>query len=87
MCRQIDVAYNGERQQLTPEQVTGAMLTHLKTLAEGALETKVVDCVIGVPPFFTDKMRRALLDAAAIAGLNGATAEIAVLATSAPCVF
>jgi len=67
----IDVSYNGERVQFTIEQVTAALFTHLKQLAENALDgQKVVDCVIGVPSFATDKMRRAFLDAASIAGLN-----------------
>ncbi len=67
---QIEVRYAGESLRASPEQVTGALLTHLKQLAEGALDMKVVDCVIGVPSFATEKMRRALLDAAAVAGLN-----------------
>lgn len=67
----LQVNYNGEALQLSPEQVTGALFTHLKQLAENALEgQKVVDCVIGVPPFCTDKMRRAFMDAANVAGLN-----------------
>ena len=34
------------------------------------MTTKVTDCVISVPSFMTDTERRALLDAAQIAGLN-----------------
>jgi molecular chaperone DnaK (HSP70) len=37
----VDVAYNSERVQLSPEQITAALLTHLKLLAEGALEMRV----------------------------------------------
>jgi molecular chaperone DnaK (HSP70) len=66
----VDVAYNNDRVQLSPEQITAALLTHLKSLAENALEIRVSDCVVSVPSFWSDKMRRALLDAAAIAGLN-----------------
>lgn len=69
---QIDVSYSNERVQLSPEQVTGALFAHLKALAEHVLEgVHVSDVVISVPPFFTDQMRRAMLNAAHIAGLNG----------------
>ena len=67
----IEVMYGGEKVRLSPEQVTGAMFTHLKVLAERVLEgQKVMDCVIAVPHYFTDRMRRGVLDAAKIAGLN-----------------
>lgn len=67
----IDVSYNSERVQLSAEQVTGALFAHLKWLAERVLEgQRVVDCVISVPPYFSDRIRRAIIDAAHIAGLN-----------------
>ena len=46
------------------------LLTHLKQIAEKNLESTVVDCVIGIPSYFTDLQRREYLDAATIAGLR-----------------
>ncbi|CAF3297268.1 unnamed protein product [Rotaria sp. Silwood2] len=66
----IEVDYLNERKRLTPEQITAIMFTKLKQIADTELKTKAVDCVIGVPCFFTDTERRAMLDAAQIAGWN-----------------
>lgn len=66
----IQVSYMNQERVLSPEAVTAMMLTKLKHTAEVALKTKVVDCVINVPSYFTDVERRAMLDAAQIAGLN-----------------
>lgn len=47
------------------------MLQKLKSIAEDGLEgQRVADCVIGVPSYWTEDARRAMLDAAYIAGLN-----------------
>ena len=54
----------------TCEQIMAIFLTKLKTIAESHLSIKVTDCVISCPSFMTDTERRALLDAAQIAGLN-----------------
>lgn len=53
-----------------PIQITGAMFAKLKKIAEMGLESNVVDCVISCPPYWTEAERRAILDAANIAGLN-----------------
>ncbi len=45
-------------------------LTRLAESAEKTLQSKVVDVVLNVPTFFADRERRAVLDAARIAGLN-----------------
>ncbi|XP_064636424.1 heat shock 70 kDa protein 4-like [Lineus longissimus] len=66
----IKVQYLGESQLLTPEQVMTTMLTKLKETAEVALKTKVVDCVIAVPSYYTDRERRAMMEATQVAGLN-----------------
>lgn len=66
----IKVQYMGEKHLFSTEQVTAMMLTKLKEIAEANLKTKVVDCVLSVPCYFTDIQRRALLDASHIAGLN-----------------
>lgn len=59
-----------KRLSMTPEEVAAMLFTKLKATAENALGTKVKDVVISCPCYFTDRERRALLDAAAIAGLN-----------------
>ncbi|XP_052738179.1 97 kDa heat shock protein [Bicyclus anynana] len=66
----IRVNYLGEDNVFTPEQITAMLLTKLKDSATVALQTQVNDCVISVPSYFTNAERNALLDAAAIAGLN-----------------
>ncbi|KAK4306265.1 hypothetical protein Pmani_021888 [Petrolisthes manimaculis] len=66
----IVVRYLGEEQTFTPIQITAMLFTKLKITAEQALGIKVNDVVIGVPCYFTDAERRAMLDAAATAGLN-----------------
>ena len=60
----------GEDQIFSPEQITAMLFTKLKETAEIAIKIKVNDCVISVPSYFADCERRALLDAANIAGLN-----------------
>lgn len=65
------VMYNDEPMKITPEQVTAAMFSKLKLVAESGLEgQKVSDCVICCPPYWTEAQRRAMLDAANVAGLN-----------------
>jgi heat shock protein 4 len=46
------------------------VLSNLKSIAEGNLNSAVMDCCIGIPVYFTDLQRRAVLDAATIAGLR-----------------
>ncbi|KFM80356.1 Heat shock protein 4L, partial [Stegodyphus mimosarum] len=46
------------------------LMTKLKDITETALASKVTDCVVSVPIFFTDADRRAMLDVCKIAGLN-----------------
>jgi len=62
----------GESQmhQFTPEQLVGMLLVNLKNTAEAHNKSPSPDCVISVPCWFTDYQRRAMLDAATIAGLN-----------------
>merc|ERR1711944_113932 len=66
----IKIPYMGQDRAYTPEEITAMLLTKLKETAEEALKTKVKDIVISVPSYFVDSERRAILDAAAIAGLN-----------------
>lgn len=64
----IQARYLGEQRGFTPTQVLGMVLSDLKGIAEKNLNAAVVDCCIGIPVYFTDLQRRAMMDAAKIAG-------------------
>lgn len=66
----ICATYMDEEHSFTPEQITAMLFTKLKTDAAVALQAQIYDCVITVPSYFTNAERKALLDAAGIAGLN-----------------
>ncbi|CAK9185656.1 unnamed protein product [Ilex paraguariensis] len=66
----IHAHYLGEVRTFTPTQVLGMVLSNLKSIAEKNLKAAVVDCCIGIPVYFTDLQRRAVMDAATIAGLR-----------------
>ncbi|XP_019865351.2 heat shock 70 kDa protein 4 isoform X2 [Aethina tumida] len=66
----IKVNYLNEEHVFSPEQCLAMLLTKLKDIASTALGTPINDCVISVPSYFTNNERKALLDSAAIAGLN-----------------
>ncbi|CAE7379908.1 Hspa4 [Symbiodinium natans] len=63
------VNYKGESRDMSAVQVTAMFLTKLRDLTEKWTQSKVADCVIGVPSYYSDVHRQALLDAAKIAGL------------------
>ncbi|XP_059645128.1 heat shock 70 kDa protein 15-like [Cornus florida] len=66
----IHARYLGEVRTFTPTQLLGMVFSNLKSIAETNLNAAVVDCCIGIPVYFTDLQRRAVLDAATIAGLH-----------------
>ncbi|KAA8541820.1 hypothetical protein F0562_022972 [Nyssa sinensis] len=66
----IHARYLGEGRTFTPTQVLGMVFSDLKSIAEKNLNAAVVDCCIGIPIYFSDLQRRAVMDAAAIAGLH-----------------
>ncbi|KAK3137331.1 hypothetical protein QOZ80_5BG0450890 [Eleusine coracana subsp. coracana] len=66
----VHVRFLGEEWTFTPTQLLAMVLSNLKGIAEGNLKAAVVDCCIGIPVYFTDLQRRAVLDAATIAGLR-----------------
>jgi heat shock 70kDa protein 4 len=59
-----------ELKAFTPEQILGMLLVNLKGTAEAHNKAPSPDCVLSVPCWYTDSQRRAVLDAASIAGLN-----------------
>uniref|UniRef100_A0A2P2MNV3 Uncharacterized protein MANES_04G123400 n=1 Tax=Rhizophora mucronata TaxID=61149 RepID=A0A2P2MNV3_RHIMU len=66
----VHARYLGEIRTFTPTQVLAMVLSNLKSIAEKNLNAAVVDCCVGIPVYFTDLQRRAVLDAATIAGLH-----------------
>ncbi|KAG2616768.1 hypothetical protein PVAP13_3NG176682 [Panicum virgatum] len=66
----VRVRFLGEERTFTPTQLLAMVLSNLKGIAEGNLNAAVVDCCIGIPVYFSDLQRRAVLDAATIAGLR-----------------
>ncbi|RWW38283.1 hypothetical protein BHE74_00056499 [Ensete ventricosum] len=66
----IHVNHLGEQRTFTPTQILAMVLSDLKRIAEKNLHAAVVDCCIGIPVYFTEIQRRAVLDAATIAGLH-----------------
>ncbi|KAD7117954.1 hypothetical protein E3N88_05222 [Mikania micrantha] len=66
----IELDYMGTEWTFTPVEILAMLLKHLKQLTEKNLETSVVDCVIGIPSYFSDLQRRLYLDAALLAGLK-----------------
>lgn len=66
----IEVKCQQETCQFTPVQIAAMMLGKLKETAEAALKTKVTDCVVSVPSFYSDIQRRSMLDACHLVNLN-----------------
>ena len=64
------VNYLGEQSSFSFTQLLGAYLGRLRDTAASELKSAVSDVVIAVPGWYTDIQRRALMDAATIAGLN-----------------
>lgn len=64
------VNYLGEQKVFSATQLTAMYLGKLRDTAAVELKAGVSDVVITVPGWYTDIQRRALLDAAQIAGLN-----------------
>ena len=66
----IELTYKGETKLFTPQQISAAVLTEMKTTAEQYLGHPVQNAVVTVPAYFNDAQRQATKDAGAIAGLN-----------------
>lgn len=66
----VKVNFLGEPREFSYTQLVGMYLGALRDIAARELKSGVSDVVISVPGWFTDSQRRALLDAAQIAGLN-----------------
>ena len=66
----VKVMYKNREETFSPEQISAAILTKMKQIAESQLGVGIVDAVITVPAYFTDGQRQATKDAGTIAGLN-----------------
>jgi heat shock protein 4 len=65
-----EVNYLGKKEKFTATQLVGMYLSKIKQTAGAELKLPVQDVCMSVPPWFTDVQRRALIDAAEIAGLR-----------------
>ncbi|KAI0844740.1 heat shock protein Hsp88 [Daldinia vernicosa] len=65
-----EVSYLGKKERFSATQLTAMFLSKIKQTAQNELKLPVSDLVLSAPAWFTDAQRRALLDAADIAGLK-----------------
>lgn len=65
-----EVSYLGEKRKFTATELVAMYLSKIRATASAELRLPVNDLVLSVPAWFTDVQRRALIDAAEIAGLR-----------------
>lgn len=65
-----NVAIEALGKQYSPEEISAAILSYLKQIAEEYLGHSVTEAVITVPAYFNDAQRQATKDAGKIAGLE-----------------
>ncbi|KAK2764299.1 adenyl-nucleotide exchange factor sse1 [Arachnomyces sp. PD_36] len=65
-----EVMYMGKKEKFTGTQLVGMYLSKIKATTSTEIGLPVSDVVLSCPPWFTDVQRRALHDAAEIAGLK-----------------
>lgn len=65
-----DVVFLAQGKEYTPQEISAAILAHLKQVAEEYLGEPVTEAVITVPAYFNDAQRQATKDAGIIAGLD-----------------
>ncbi|KAK8242939.1 putative heat shock protein Hsp88 [Phyllosticta capitalensis] len=65
-----EVSYLGKKERFTATQLVSMFLQKIKQTASTELKLPVSDIVISCPAWYTDVQRRAILDAAEIAGLK-----------------
>ena len=66
----LEVKYKNELKTFSAEEISGMVLSKMKTIAESYLGEEVKKAVITVPAYFNDSQRQATKDAGAIAGLD-----------------
>ncbi len=65
-----DIVIEVQGKELTPQEISAAILQKLKQAAKDYIGEDVKDAVITVPAYFNDAQRKATKDAGQIAGLN-----------------
>ncbi len=65
-----DVGIIAQGKEYTPQEISAAVLAHLKQVAEEYIGEPVTEAVITVPAYFNDSQRQATKDAGKIAGLE-----------------
>jgi len=66
----IELEFKGQKQLVSPEEISALVLAKMKSIAETYLGKKVSSAVVTVPAYFNDGQRRATKDAGTIAGLK-----------------
>ena len=65
-----EITYLGQKTQFTATQIVAMFLGKIRQTASAELKLPVNDMVFTCPAWYTDRQRRALLDAAEVAGLK-----------------
>lgn len=65
-----EVGIMAQGKEYTPQEISAAILSELKEVAEAYIGEKVTEAVITVPAYFNDAQRQATKDAGKIAGLD-----------------
>ncbi|KAK2027675.1 hsp70-like protein [Colletotrichum zoysiae] len=66
----VEVNYLGKKEKFTNTQLIAMFLSKVKQTTQAEIKLPVSDLVMSVPAWFTDIQRRAIIDAAEIAGLK-----------------
>lgn len=66
----VEVSYLGKKEKFSNTQLISMYLSKIKQTTQAELKLPVSDLVMSVPAWFTDIQRRAIIDAAEIAGLK-----------------
>eukprot|EP01113_Clastostelium_recurvatum_P018687 TRINITY_DN21_c0_g1_i4.p2 TRINITY_DN21_c0_g1~~TRINITY_DN21_c0_g1_i4.p2 ORF type:complete len:664 (+),score=252.49 TRINITY_DN21_c0_g1_i4:72-1994(+) len=66
----IQVTWNGETKEFSPQEISSMVLLKMKEIAETYLGQTVTKTVVTVPAYFNDSQRQATKDAGRIAGMQ-----------------
>ena len=66
----VEIEVNNEKRRLYPEEVAGAVLSKMKSIAEDYIGEKATKCIVTIPSHFTDSARTATKNATKIAGFD-----------------